>query len=126
MADFQSIAARIFEKDRVIAGSFVPAWAFDVPSSGSNDDLGQPVNLGIAMSPERDPGLVGDMPRRFSNAEKLRRATGADRFKLQPAIDSDVVYKSQRRQEGLVEGSCLGQTADPQIDVIVNSHSAEL
>lgn len=62
MADFQPIAARVFEKDRVVARPFMIAGAFDIPGARPDDDLSQPVDLARIVRPEGDPAFVGDMP----------------------------------------------------------------
>ena len=121
VADFQTIATGILEKDSVVARPFVISRAFDVPSSRPDDDLSQPIHLSGAVCPEGDPALVGGMPRRLSDAKKLTNAVLSGRFKLQPAFDPHVACEPQCRQKCFVEGSRLGQTAHPQVNVIVTS-----
>ena len=72
VADFQTIAAGILEEDGIVAWPFVIAWAFDIPRSRPDDDLSQPVDLAGTVCPEGDPALVGDMPRRLSDAKKTQ------------------------------------------------------
>ena len=62
MADFQPIAAGVFEKDRVVARPFMIPRAFDIPSSGPDDDLSQPVDLAWTVRPEGDSAFVSCMP----------------------------------------------------------------
>jgi hypothetical protein len=69
MADFQTIAAAILEEDGIIAMPFVVTRAFDVSGSCPDDDLIQPVNLAVAISPKCDPALVGYMPRRLGDTK---------------------------------------------------------
>ena len=121
VADFQTIATGILEKDSVVARPFVISRAFDIPSSRPDDDLSQPIHLSGAVCPEGDPALVGDMPRRLSDAKKLTNAVLSGRFKLQPAFDPHVECEPQCRQKCFVEGLRLGQTAHPQVNVIVTS-----
>jgi hypothetical protein len=119
VADFQTIAAGILEKDSVVARPFMVPKAVDIPSSRSDEDLSLPVDLAGAFCPEGDPAFVGGVLRRLSDAKKLSLATRSGRFKLQPALDTDVLCESLRRQECFVEGARLGQTAHPQVNVIV-------
>ena len=72
VADFQTIAAGILEEDGIVARPFVISWAFDIPRSRPDDDLSQPVDLAGTVCPEGDPALVGDMPRRLSDAKKTQ------------------------------------------------------
>jgi hypothetical protein len=62
MADFQSIAAGIFKKDRIVARPFVIPRAFHIPSASPDNDLRQPVDLAESIRPEGDPAFIGDMP----------------------------------------------------------------
>ena len=96
MANFQTIAAGILEKNGIVARSFVISWAFDIPSSRLDDDFSQPVYFAGTISPEGDPALVGDMQWRLSDTKELR---GIVRFELQPALDPNVACEPKRRKE---------------------------
>jgi hypothetical protein len=61
MADFQTIAAGILEKDGIVARSFMVSGPFDIPSSRPDDDLSQPIDLADTVCPEGDPAFVGRM-----------------------------------------------------------------
>jgi hypothetical protein len=98
VADFQTIAAGILEKDGIVAMPFVISRAFDVPRSRPDNDLSQPIDFAGTICPEGDPALIGDMPRRLGDTKKLRSAVRSSRFKLQPAFDPDVACEPQCRQ----------------------------
>ena len=70
IADFQTIAAEILEKDGIVPMPFIVSRAFDVPSSRPDDNFGQPIDLAGTIRPEGDPALVGDMLRRLGDTKK--------------------------------------------------------
>src|SRR5215217_7763859 len=113
MADFQTIAAGIFEEYRIVARSLVITGSFHILGTGPDRDLCQPLYLAVAVCPEGDPALVGDMLRRLSDTEKFRSTVRPSRFILQPTFDADVACEAQGRQEPLIEGAYLSQTTNP-------------
>src|SRR5438093_6215465 len=130
VTNLKAITARILEKDGVVSGfpglgNFI-SWSFDVPRSRTGGNLSQLIDLADAVRPERNAALVGHMLRRLGNAEKLRDAVSVVRLKLQPTLDSDVTPKAERRQEHLVERSCLGKAAHSEVNVIVVSAHGEM
>jgi hypothetical protein len=119
VANFQTIATGILEKDGIVTRPFIESRPFDIPPSCPDNDLSQSVHLAGAVCQEGDPALVGDMLWRLSDAKKLGSTLGSGRFELQPALDPDVARKPERRQECLIEGACLSKTTHSQVNVIV-------
>src|SRR5262245_8558948 len=120
MADFQTIAAVILEKDGIIAMPFVVSGAFDISGPRPDDNLSQPVNLAGTIRPEGDPTLICNMPRRLGHAKKLRSTVQSGSFELQPALDLDITCEPQCRQYCFVEGARLSQALHPQVNVVVS------
>ncbi len=125
MTYLKAISTRVLEKNGVVTGfpglgNFM-SGSFNVPCSRTNGNLSQPIHLAGTVRPKRDAALVGHMLRRLGNAEELRDAVSADRLKLQPSLDPDVVSETKRRQERLIERSRLGNAAHSEVNVIVAS-----
>jgi hypothetical protein len=85
VADFQAVAARIFEKGGVV--SFIlPTRAFEVPSAGTGGDEREPVEFGGVLHPECDPAFIRYVAGGFRHSKKGCGSTvWGFGFVLQPA-----------------------------------------
>ncbi len=81
VADLEAIAARIFEENCIIPGTFVIAGPFDISSARLDGDLGEPVHVTGVLRPERNPALIRNMMRGFCDAKEFRRLPGIGCFK---------------------------------------------
>src|SRR2546426_198399 len=129
VTDLKTISAGILEEDGVVTGfpwlgNFMNG-SFDVPSSCTDGDLSQSINLAGAARPERDATFVRTVLGRLSDAEKLGGAVAGGGLELQPSLDSDVASEPKCGQECLVEPSCLGKAAHSEVNVIVASLHSE-
>jgi hypothetical protein len=73
VADFQTVAAGVFEKDGVVSFIFPPR-TFDVSRTSAGGDPSQAIDFRGAFRPERDSALVRHVTGRFGDAEKCSRS----------------------------------------------------
>jgi hypothetical protein len=58
MADFKSVAARVFKKDRIVTG-FIIHRAFDIARANARHDLRDSIHVRRTFGPERDAVSLG-------------------------------------------------------------------
>jgi len=73
VADFQEVAAWVFEKDGVV-DFILPRWTFEVLCVGARNDPGKAIDFRGAFGPERNPVLVRHVAGRFGDAKKGGRS----------------------------------------------------
>jgi hypothetical protein len=88
VADFQAVAAGIFEKGGVV-GFILPTRAFEVPSAGAGGDERESVEFGGVLHPECDPAFIRHVAGGFRYSKKgcrlglrLRIATSRESYVL--------------------------------------------
>lgn len=65
MADLETIAALIFDEDRIISGTFIIAGPFDITSAGVDGDIGEPVHVTGALHPRTKSGTRSEYDARI-------------------------------------------------------------
>ena len=83
-------------------GSLV-SRALNVASTSLHDNLSQPVDLGDARCPKRNPALIRHMTGRLCNAEEFGDAIFTGALKLNPTLNLGVALETQRGQQSFVK-----------------------
>jgi hypothetical protein len=117
VTDFQTIAAGILEEDGIVAWLFIKR-SFNVACAGLVRDGRQSIDLAKAVGPKRDPAPIGDVLRGLCHPEKLGGTIRSDHLILQPPFNRDIPSEPESGQEGPIKRPCLGQTMDPEINMI--------
>jgi hypothetical protein len=122
-ADFQFVAVRIFEEERVVIRSVIEAQlgTFQHATACFPHDLRHSINLLVSIGPEGDTCSVGLMGRILDASEKLALA-----FPWQAKSESLVIVtivdrKSDCGQNLFVKVFCSFDVLYPEIDVVIKA-----
>src|SRR5512144_1266197 len=75
VANFQTIATWILEKNGIVARAFVVAGTFDIASASVDNNIRESIHFALALGPERYPALVRDMSGRLRDAKEFPRTS---------------------------------------------------
>ena len=121
MAEFQAVTARIFKKGGVV-GFVLPTRAFEVPSAGAGGDVGESVEFGGVLHPERDSAFIRHVAGGFRHSKKgCGSAVWGFGFVLQPARNLRFPGESERWQQRFVKGSSFRKAGYAKIAVVVKA-----